>query len=100
MEDRLEDMGDEVWTDYLQALLEVAWPRTDDLIPTASDLVAAGVRATGQDHKLILEAPAYAKSCIRDALIESHPDQGGDVEKFHLVQEARKVLSEFHRREL
>lgn len=68
--------------------------------PTTPELAASVVSSTGKDTKLILNAPAYAKQCIRDALLNSHPDQGGEVEKFHLVQEARRVLSDFHGRKL
>lgn len=54
------------------------------------------MRLGGHDVKAILASPAVATAAYRAAAAKAHPDRGGSVSDFQLVQEAKRVLEAHH----
>jgi len=64
--------------------------------PTTPELAARVIGRTDPDPARILTDSTYAKRIVRAALKKHHPDQGGDAAQFHRVQQARRILSDYH----
>lgn len=57
---------------------------------------AVGARPIEQIVDMIVHDDTWARDAVRAAAAKTHPDRGGRVEDFQLVQEAKRVLEAHH----
>ena len=66
----------------------------------AADALASRLNQRGASGRYTASAivvdPTSARAAVRAALAKTHPDAGGTLDDFHIVQEAKRVLQAHH----